>query len=79
MQNNPSVYSNLNPGVAKYVNDAWKVKGITSLLTIHYTFYNSHCTDSISYYSSVSTMLQAHRKHYSYTQGEYHNSRNEFR
>jgi hypothetical protein len=26
MKNNPSAYTNLNPGIAKYVNDAWKVK-----------------------------------------------------
>jgi hypothetical protein len=26
MKNNPSAYTNLDPGIAKYVNNAWKVK-----------------------------------------------------
>ncbi|XP_046437519.1 little elongation complex subunit 2-like isoform X2 [Daphnia pulex] len=31
MKNNPSAYTNLDPGIAKYVNDAWK----TRLATVH--------------------------------------------
>lgn len=31
MEKNPSSYSSLNTGIAKYVNDAWKVNKCTSL------------------------------------------------